>query len=123
MLAPLNFYLILSASKYCSVSFIFPETITAKEDIPDNEQSEQLIQTTESSSFEYVETKNSFTTWPTIEEFTIELGANKIDEYLASFETEEDWLYVIYYHGTKDLICSDIHKYQVVYFDLILLRQ
>ncbi|KAF7277990.1 hypothetical protein GWI33_008986 [Rhynchophorus ferrugineus] len=92
------------------------ETIATKDVAPDSKHSEHLIKTTESSSdFDYVETNRSFTTWPTIEEFTIELGANKIDEYLSSFETDEDWLYVIYYHGTKELISSDIHKYQAIY--------
>lgn len=54
-----------------------------------------------------------FTGWPTIREFTIELGAEKIDEYLASFNTNEEWLYIIYYVGLKTENTSEFYEYQV----------
>ncbi|XP_030766707.1 uncharacterized protein LOC115890567 isoform X2 [Sitophilus oryzae] len=68
-----------------------------------------------SFEFSYVESTRSFSSWPTVENFTIEQGAYKIDEYLASFQTEEDWLYVIYYQGAMSTKCSEIHKYQAIY--------
>ncbi|XP_050296841.1 uncharacterized protein LOC126736504 isoform X2 [Anthonomus grandis grandis] len=69
----------------------------------------------ESEQFEYVETKKSDIKWPTVDSFTVELGAYAIDEYLSYFETEEDWMYVIYYQGVQDSHCSNLYKYQAIY--------
>lgn len=65
--------------------------------------------------FSYIETKNNTVIWPTISEFTVELGAYAIDEYLASFETNEDWIYAIYYQGVLETKMSTLHKYQAIY--------
>lgn len=51
--------------------------------------------------------------WPTIKEFTIEEGAVKIDEYLSSFYTEENWMYVMYYRGVQESSSLSAYKYQV----------
>lgn len=69
----------------------------------------------DSQGFAYIETKNNTVIWPTISEFTVEIGAYAIDEYLASFETSEDWMYVIYYQGIRETKMSALHKYQAIY--------
>lgn len=69
----------------------------------------------DSQGFSYIETKHPTVIWPTISEFTVELGAYAIDEYLASFETNEDWIYVIYYQGAVETRLSSLHKYQAIY--------
>lgn len=61
----------------------------------------------------FEELKDPIITWPTIEQFTVELGAYSIDEYLSYFDTEEDWMYVIYYQGQQESACCVLHKYQV----------
>ncbi|CAG9764405.1 unnamed protein product [Ceutorhynchus assimilis] len=69
----------------------------------------------ESIEYAVIDSRRSLTSWPTIGEFTIELGAFKIDDYLSNFETEENWMYVIYYKGLIEDKCSKLHKYQAVY--------
>ncbi|KAJ8925468.1 hypothetical protein NQ315_009302 [Exocentrus adspersus] len=78
----------------------------------------QLNRNRESAEFypvivEYERPK--FSVWPSIAEFTIELGAEKIDEYLSSFSTNEDWLYIIYYLGNEIDATSHYYKYEAVW--------
>ncbi|VEN59809.1 unnamed protein product [Callosobruchus maculatus] len=55
----------------------------------------------------------TFTGWPSIGEFNCNLGAEKIDEYLSSFKTEEDWFYGVYYRGVSYDGWSSIFHYDV----------
>lgn len=63
--------------------------------------------------------------WPTIKEFTREEGAARIDEYLSSFYTDENWMYVMYYKGVKENCSVSAHKYQVgiVYVIVLVFNQ
>ncbi|CAG9820791.1 unnamed protein product [Phaedon cochleariae] len=64
-------------------------------------------------TYNYIDpAKPEFTTWPTIGNFTIELGAKKINEYLSSFPVDEEWLYAIYYLSTIYEDVSDLHEYE-----------
>lgn len=58
---------------------------------------------------------NDFLEWPVIKNFNIELGAKKINEYLASFSMQEEWTYAVYFlRKRSDNICS-LYDYQVIW--------
>nr|CAI5821102.1 unnamed protein product [Callosobruchus analis] len=67
----------------------------------------------EDSRFAFQIRERTFTGWPSIAEFNSGLGAEKIDEYLASFKTEEDWFYAVYYNGISYDGWSSIFHYEV----------
>jgi A-kinase anchor protein 14 len=51
--------------------------------------------------------------WPTIEQFTVEIGTTKINEYLSYWKFEEDWKYCInFLEGVSDSAC-DFYQYEV----------
>lgn len=85
--------------------------------LPSVEEIKRLSQ----SDFSLIEYgRPQFSSWPKIKDFTVTLGANKIDEYLCSFNTNEEWSYIIYYLGVTDDDCSSFYKYEV--FRLIYTR-
>ncbi|KAJ8939286.1 hypothetical protein NQ318_014934 [Aromia moschata] len=54
--------------------------------------------------------------WPSIEDFTIELGIKKIDEYIQmTFEVEENWLYKINFIAAQSDLSSDVYLYEAVF--------
>ncbi|KYB26744.1 uncharacterized protein LOC103313598 isoform X3 [Tribolium castaneum] len=53
--------------------------------------------------------------WPTIEEFTQEIGTAKISEYLSYWKFEEDWKYCInFLIGKSDSAC-DFYQYEAIF--------
>lgn len=83
------------------------------------EASKEIIVRKLSGDYPVIEyNRPEFTGWPTIGDFTIELGADKIDEYLASFNSNEEWLYIIYYLGVKNDYPSKYYEYQVSCFKI-----
>nr|CAH7723986.1 unnamed protein product [Callosobruchus chinensis] len=67
----------------------------------------------EDSRYAFQIHERTFTGWPSIAEFSCNLGAEKIDEYLSSFKTEEDWYYGVYYRGISYDGWSNIFHYEV----------
>ncbi|XP_023022278.2 uncharacterized protein isoform X2 [Leptinotarsa decemlineata] len=65
--------------------------------------------------YTFIDEKREFSSWPTIEKFTIKLGAAKINEYLSSFPVVEEWLYAIYFLRTREERVSSLHEYEVTY--------
>ncbi|KAG5891759.1 hypothetical protein JTB14_012493 [Gonioctena quinquepunctata] len=61
------------------------------------------------------EKKKEFSSWPFIAEFTIELGASKIDEFLMSFQLKEEWLYAIYFLRTTSDPVSVFFEYETIW--------
>ncbi|CAG9860675.1 unnamed protein product [Phyllotreta striolata] len=54
--------------------------------------------------------------WPRIKDFTITLGAAKIDEYINnSNEADEDWHYAINFRRIDSDSTSDYYEYEVVF--------
>lgn len=68
---------------------------------------------TSSSAITFVEFFGSFTSWPTIQEFTVELGEDRIGEYLSTWYYEEDWLYSVELKLNQSDGCCDYYIYEV----------
>nr|XP_023022278.1 A-kinase anchor protein 14-like [Leptinotarsa decemlineata] len=65
--------------------------------------------------YTFIDEKREFSSWPTIEKFTIKLGAAKINEYLSSFPVVEEWLYAIYFLRTREERVSSLHEYEAIW--------
>lgn len=51
--------------------------------------------------------------WPSIEEFTVDLGSTTIHVYLNTFELIEDWLFCVNYIFAQSDEVSDFYYYEV----------
>lgn len=51
--------------------------------------------------------------WPSIEDFTIKLGAKKINDYLSSFNMQEEWTYAVLFLRKIVEKLSTLYHYQV----------
>ncbi|XP_060522402.1 uncharacterized protein LOC132699607 isoform X1 [Cylas formicarius] len=56
-----------------------------------------------------------FSGWPTVGTFSAEIGCDKIEEYLASFFTDEDWTFAVHYNGSQDKPTSCLHNYEAIF--------
>lgn len=68
---------------------------------------------TSHSIITYIEFFGSFTSWPTISSFTVELGEEKIVEYVTTWYYEENWLYCIDFILQQSDEVSDFYTYEV----------
>ncbi|GJQ78576.1 putative protein kinase A binding protein [Trypoxylus dichotomus] len=64
------------------------------------------------SAITFVEVFGSFTAWPTIEEFTVELGEDRIAEYISTWYYEEEWLYCVELRLQQSDGCCDYYIYE-----------
>lgn len=58
-------------------------------------------------------TTESIVEWPSIGEFDVEIGINKIYEFMDHWDYEEDWLYCVDFLTQQSDDCSDYYKYEV----------
>ncbi|KAI4467348.1 a-kinase anchor protein 14 [Holotrichia oblita] len=70
------------------------------------------VSSSSSSAITFVEFFGSFTSWPTIQEFTVELGEDRIGEYLSTWYYEEDWLYCVDLKLQQSDGCCDYYIYE-----------
>ncbi|KAK9745951.1 28 kDa A-kinase anchor [Popillia japonica] len=73
---------------------------------------EKELSSSSSSAITFVEFFGSFTSWPTIQEFTVELGEDRIAEYLSTWYYEEDWLYCVDLKLQQSDGCCDYYIYE-----------
>lgn len=52
-------------------------------------------------------------TWPTIEDFYVELGAQKIKEYLSQIDTENDWTFIVNFLRETSKKLVKLYDYEV----------
>lgn len=79
---------------------------------------EKELSSSSSSAITFVEFFGSFTSWPTIQEFTVELGEDRIAEYLSTWYYEEDWLYCVDLKLQQSDGCCDYYIYEVSFLFL-----
>lgn len=80
---------------------------------------EKELSSSSSSAITFVEFFGSFTSWPTIQEFTVELGEDRIAEYLSTWYYEEDWLYCVDLKLQQSDGCCDYYIYEVSFLFLL----
>ncbi|XP_063919280.1 uncharacterized protein LOC135134509 isoform X2 [Zophobas morio] len=69
----------------------------------------------ESSTISSIGTYVCILEWPTIEEFTIQIGTYKVNEYVSYWKFEEKWKYCVnYLEGISDSVC-DFYRYEATF--------